>query len=96
MRVEFHPEAETEFIESALFYESRVTGLGVHFIQEVEHATRLLQEHPELGQLVEDRFRHLVLQRFPFTLIYAIESGRVWIMAVAHQHQRPGYWRERT
>jgi len=95
MRVEFHPETQIEFIESALYYEGRVSDLGYRFIREVEHYSRLLQSHPEVGQIVEGKFRHLVLGQFPYSLIYAIETECIWIVAVAHNHQRPGYWHVR-
>lgn len=95
MLVEFHPDAETEFIESALFYESRVVGLGHRFILEVEYHIELLLNHPEIGERNEGEFRHLVLDRFPYTLIYTIKADCISIVAVSHQHQRPGYWRIR-
>ena len=95
MRVEFHPDAEREFIESALFYERRVTGLGFRFIHEVNHYIDILQDHPRLGQITKNDFRHLVMGHFPYSLIYTIEPEFIWIIAVAHQYQRPGYWRER-
>ena len=81
MRVEFHPEAETEFIESALFYERRVAGLGYRFIHEVAYHTNLLLTHPELGEVYQDQLRRLVLTHFPYTVIY---SKKVSGLAMQH------------
>ena len=53
MRVEFHPEAELEFIEAASYYELQVPGLGEDFEVEVHRATNLLQQHPEIGPHAE-------------------------------------------
>lgn len=39
MKVEFHPEAEKEFIEEVVYYEKRVENLGASFILELEFAT---------------------------------------------------------
>lgn len=50
MKVEFHPQAEEEFIEAALFYEREVPGLGDAFIDELDLVTDLIQKHPELGE----------------------------------------------
>lgn len=36
-----------------------------------------------------------VLDRFPYSVLYAVASDRVWVVAVAHQHRRPGYWQQR-
>ncbi len=49
MKVEFHQEAENELIESAFFYEKRVSDLGYRFIRDVERYAELISEHPEIG-----------------------------------------------
>ena len=36
MRLEFHPEAELELIEAAVYYDNQVPGLGERF--ELEHS----------------------------------------------------------
>jgi toxin ParE1/3/4 len=96
MRVEFHPRAEEEFVEEAAYYEERVAGLGDSFISELEVATTLLEDHPGIGAELESPFRYLPIRRFPHSLIYIIETSRIWVLAVAHQSRRPGYWRERS
>jgi plasmid stabilization system protein ParE len=96
MRIEFHPEAEEELIEGSVFYELRVSGLGSRLIDEVQQATELLAERPELGQRIDEVFHRMVLHRFPYSLIYSAEADRLWVVAVAHQSRRPGYWRDRT
>jgi hypothetical protein len=94
MRLEFHPEAELEFIEAALHYELQVSGLGERLASEDRRATdRLL--HPEIGQLVDPDLRRFVLPRFPFTLIYSATPDVLRIEVVAHQSRLPGYWRSR-
>jgi hypothetical protein len=40
--------------------------------------------------------RRALLRRFPFSLIYAVETTAVVIVAVAHQSRRSGYWRNRV
>jgi mRNA-degrading endonuclease RelE of RelBE toxin-antitoxin system len=39
--------------------------------------------------------RRCRLRRFPYGLIYAIDEGDILIVAVAHTHRRPDYWRDR-
>lgn len=72
MKVEFHPEAEKEFIEEAVYYEKRVENLGASFILELEFATSLVSENPEIGAEFESPFRHLPMRRFPHSLTYII------------------------
>lgn len=95
MRLEFHPEAELEFIEAAVHYELRVPGLGGRFGSEVRRATDLLLEHPEIGHPVDPNLRQFVLHQFPFKLFYSVTSDVLRIEVVAHQSRLPGYWRSR-
>jgi plasmid stabilization system protein ParE len=96
MRLEFHPEAELELIESAVYYEKQVPGLGERFESEIRYATDLLLDQPEIGPLVDSNLRKLILTRFPFTLYYSVTTDVIRIEAVAHQSRRPGYWKSRV
>jgi len=95
MRLEFHPEAELELIEAAVYYELQVPGLGERFEAEVRRATDLLLDHPEIGAPADPVLRKLVLSRFPFTLYYSVSSDVLRIEVVAHRRRRPGFWRSR-
>lgn len=95
MTYEFHPEAEQEFIEAAAFYEQNVTGLGERFGKEVRRAIVRLMEYPQIGPLIDADLRRLLLTRFPYFLIYSSTSDLLRVVAVAHVHRRPGYWRIR-
>jgi toxin ParE1/3/4 len=96
MRYEFHPEAEQELYEAASRYEAEVPELGFRFADEVERVVQLLLEHPELGSRLDDDLRHFVLRKFPFSVVYALASDLVYIVAVAHGSREPGYWRLRV
>ena len=96
MRLEFHPEAELELIESAVYYEKQVPGLGERFESEIRYATDLLLDQPEIGPLVDPNLRKFILTRFPFTLYYSVTADVLRIEAVAHQSRRPGYWKSRV
>jgi len=96
MRLEFHPEAELEFIEAAVYYDKQVPGLGERFEFEIRYATDLLLDQPEIGTSVSPDLRKFVLIRFPFTLYYSVADDVLRIEAVAHQSRRPGYWKSRV
>jgi len=87
--------AEEEMIEAAIFYESASVNLGADFLNDVDRVIDLLRNHPLLGQPVDDDLRRAILHRFPFSIIYAVDSDTILIIAVAHQRRRPDYWRER-
>lgn len=96
MNYEFHPDAERELYEAALRYEFEVKGLGRRFSDEVERVIQLLLEHPDLGSRVDDDLRHFVLRHFPFSVVYALRSDLLFVVAVAHSSREPGYWRLRV
>ena len=88
--------AEEEMTNASLFYDTACARLGAVFIDEVQHVISILRESPQLGQLVAPTLRRVLLNRFPFTLIYSVESDVILIVAVAHQRQRPDYWKNRV
>jgi toxin ParE1/3/4 len=96
MRLEFHPEAELELIEAAVYYEKQVSGLGERFESEIRYAIDLLLDQPQIGPLIDPDLRKFILTRFPFTLYYSVTVDVLRIEAVAHQSRRPGYWKSRV
>ncbi len=91
----FHPEAEAELADAAVFYESRMVGLGKSFAAEVERTVSFIREHPTAGSPVGLPRRRVLLYRFPYSVVYRRDPESVLILAVAHQSRRPGYWRSR-
>ena len=88
--------AEEEMSEAAVFYETKTSGLGRNFLDDVQEAIDYLRLYPKAGVEVGDGLRSTLLRRFPFTLIYSLESDGLLIVSVAHHRRRPGYWRSRT
>ncbi|MGH8652314.1 MAG: type II toxin-antitoxin system RelE/ParE family toxin [Gammaproteobacteria bacterium] len=93
---DFHSEAEAEFAAAVLFYESRLVGLGSSFVREVEQVVAFSRAHPDAGSPLGSKVRRVLVRRFPYSLIYRLEDERLYILAVAHQRRRSGYWRRRT
>jgi plasmid stabilization system protein ParE len=93
--VQFHSEAEAEFIEAAAFYESRLVGLGTAFSAEVKTSVGFILAHPEAGSPLGRKLRKHVVRRFPYSLIYRHGEQSIYIVAVAHHRRRPGYWKNR-
>lgn len=96
MRYEFHSEAEQELYEATLRYETEVPGLGARFAEEVERVIELVLDHPELGSRLDENLRHVVLRRFPFSVVYAVVADIVYVVALAHGSREPDYWRPRV
>ena len=95
MNYAFHPEAEQEFIETAARYDLEVPGLGTRFGAEINRVIELLLENPKIDAPIDEEIRHFVLRRFPHSIIYAVVSELLYILAVAHGSREPGYWQLR-
>ncbi len=92
----FHPDAAREFEEAALFYESRVAGLGKSFLSEVERTVALIQQYPDAGAILGHNLRRVRVDRFPYSIVYQRSVDAIVVIALAHHRRRPGYWRGRT
>ena len=91
-----HPQAKAELDGAIAYYESRVTGLGVDFLDNIERAFQKIQQNPQAWPLyVDPRFRRYVLDRFPYSVFYIERLDAIWIVAVAHAKRRPDYWKRR-
>ena len=94
MRLELHPEADTEFAAQVEYYEDQQPGLGQRFYSEVIGCLDWIAENPALPRLRQS-YRRVNLKVFPFYIAYVVEGDLVWVLAIAHGRRRPGYWKER-
>jgi plasmid stabilization system protein ParE len=93
--VTFHPSARAELDASADFYETRLRGLGLRLLDAVEDTTRRIAELPDAGAPLGGGFRKRLVPGFPFSIVYRASEDEVYLVAIAHQHRRPGYWQRR-
>ncbi|MBI3713802.1 MAG: type II toxin-antitoxin system RelE/ParE family toxin [Burkholderiales bacterium] len=93
--VQFHDEAQAEFVAAALFYEEQVAGLGTSFATEIKKSLSFIQAYPEASPRLGTLLRKFVVKRFPYTIIYRHEEQWILILAIAHDRRRPGYWNRR-
>ncbi len=95
IQVIFHPNAKNELENSIIFYNNQVKRLGSVFLEEVEYFIGLIQNFPKSGKLLTNNVRKLLLKRFPYMILYIFKNNQVYIVAVAHQMQKPNYWKKR-
>lgn len=93
--VEFHPEAQKEFLAAARFYEDQRHGLGLDFTLTIQRTYERVLEFPASGARFGRRLRRALLPKFPYGLLYRVEPDRIYIIAVMHLRRRPGYWLSR-
>jgi plasmid stabilization system protein ParE len=95
MRVTFHPAAEIELYDAALYYESQQHGLGSAFLQAIETAMDEIRENPMASPRVQGVVRSKRVRRFPYSVMYSAENGDLRILAIANHKRRPLYWLRR-
>ena len=95
MTVEFLEEAEQELSEATLWYESKQSGLGRRFRDEVAHVVSRIAEDPTLWRERNGGYRRVNCPVFPYFVAYIIRGEVIAITAVGHGHRSPDYWESR-
>ena len=95
MDVLVSPEARREIEDARAFYELQLPGLGEEFEQALSAAISRLRVWPLAFPVEREPIRRLVMSRFPFKLLYSVESDHIYLIALAHQHRKPGFWEKR-
>lgn len=90
-----HSEAELELRQAVAYYENKCTGLGLDLEREVSQALDDIQESPERWPIKRHGTRWRLLHRFPYAIYYLELLDAIWVVALAHTHQKPYYWLNR-
>ena len=96
MNVIFDKLARLEIEDAIEFYELEVPGLGKRFQKEVKLGIRRICEYPLVWTREKGDVRKYILHKFPYKILYSIEEGYIYIIAIAHGHRRPNYWIDRA
>jgi len=98
-RVEIRPQVEEDVAEAARWYESRSTGLGLRFVDEVIGVWRELAEAPLLASRKHPKrnIRWRYPESFPYRIIYEVDEAAksVVVIAVLHAARHDDRWRGR-
>ena len=88
--------AEADVENARAWYARENQRLGLRFAQEfsrtVGRIAALPDQFPEVGHGV----RRALLQRFPYAAYFVRREDRAIVIAVLHQHRRPGSWKPRA
>jgi plasmid stabilization system protein ParE len=91
----FHRAAQAEIRAIAEHYAAIHPGLGLQFYNAMDELVREVRTRPALFRVFDPPARRHFGPRFPYAIVYLDLPDRVWIVAVMHFKQRPGYWAER-
>lgn len=101
LAVTIHADAAAELEAAAVWYHDQREGLGLQFLAAVDRAFQHARTWPHAGTRVEGLapdvvVRRLPVRRFPYHVAYLTGENTIHVIAVAHDHRRPGYWKSRT
>lgn len=92
MKVHFLKTAQFEVDSAVEWYSSQSAGLEMQFLDDMDRALRRVVAYPFSCLEIEQGLRRCLFSRFPYGIIYGIDSGIIVVVAVAHLHREPRYW----
>jgi hypothetical protein len=95
MQTRIVAEAEAELTDAILRYEEIEPGLGLRLKDEARAAIEWIESHPTIPRLRPAGYRRVNLKVFRYYIAYAVRNDSLWVLAIAHGHRRPDFWKER-
>ena len=97
MRARFHPEARVDLKHAAEHYAAIRVDLGQAFYRHIEALIAEIESDPALFRVFRPPHARRHFRRpFPYAVIYLVRQNEIWILAVMHFKQPPGYWIHRS
>ena len=87
-------EAIQDMKEAFNWYETKRTGLGAEFLDEVNECCDRITQTPERYQSHSGQ-RVAIMHRFPYKIVYEIEGKSIVVYAVYHDKRNPEKLTER-
>jgi plasmid stabilization system protein ParE len=87
--------ASKEARKAWLWYRARSKRVGQRFQHALERAIPQIQEQPDRWPEYLLGTQFIRLLRFPYIVVFRELDDEIQIIAVAHAHRRPGYWKRR-
>jgi len=95
MSVRLLEPAQAELDEAMAWYAEQAPGLDDAFLLETLKAIQLIEQFPSAWHPLSPQIRRCRLRRFPYSVVYTQDGPDVLVLAIAHQHRKPNYWRNR-
>lgn len=87
--------AEADLQEARDWYEGQRTGLGDEFVEAVGATVGRIQAFPHSHAPAFLDLRAAPVRRFPYLVIYRLDSETVFVVAMFHGARDPGGWQIR-
>jgi hypothetical protein len=96
LKTRFLLPARRELRETVRYYNTQLPPLGEEFRDEAWETVRRIKELPEAWHPLGGSIRRCQMRRFPYGIIYEPSEIEIVIIAIAHLHRKPEYWRSRV
>lgn len=93
--VRFHEHASAEYEAAFEWYFLRSEFAASRFAEEVNRAIGQISESPKRWPETIHHARKFILRQFPFAVLYREVPSGIQVLAIAHGHRKPGYWKSR-
>ena len=95
MSIQLLEPAQAELDEAIAWYAEQAPGLGDAFLIETLKTFQLIERFPQAWHPLSPQIRRCRLRRFPYSEVYKQDGADLLVLAIAHQHRKPRYWRDR-
>ena len=92
---------EQEYLDAIAWYQERSPAAAISFERSFDHAIGTIRDAPHRWPIYLSGCRRYTLHQFPFIVfpfivVYATLASHTVVLAIAHGHRRPGYWKDRV
>lgn len=96
-RLIIRPEAESDIIDAAVWYQNREAGLEFEVTAEIHTAIKRALEHPRAHVVLRKHpeVHRILVQRFPYRIFYIVRSDAIIVFAVLHAARHDRNWEQR-
>lgn len=94
--VKIHPLAEAEYEYALGWYFDRSIQASEGFEAAFNTAVEAVASRPGMYPLCDDIHHHIMLNRYPYRIVYRWDGETVHVLAVAHTKRRLNYWSDRS
>jgi toxin ParE1/3/4 len=94
--VRFHEDARAELVHEVGFYTAVNRSLDERFDKAVKAAVGLAAESSDLGSPYFVGTRRVFPTKFHFSIVYLAVEDEVFVVVIAPDSRKPGYWKARV
>jgi len=84
--------AQLEIESAILWYDAIKLDLADDLLDKIDIGYACITAQPDAWPPYAKKYRHYILERFPYAIIYHERSEFIEVLAFAHHRRQPFYW----